>query len=106
MGEAPAGKRTGFLTNAVCIAKRLTKRCPNKLGYQVHRHVVLTNGRPKAAQVHPDKLCREICLGIHEQIQRDKSGQYLLANIQKEENATAESMMKEAHKLQEKIQNC
>ena len=68
-GEAPARKRTGFLINAVCVAKRLSKRCPNSPSYQVHRHVVLINVRPKVAQVYLDKLCREICMGIQEQIQ-------------------------------------
>ena len=75
LGEAPVRKRTGFSTNAVCIAKRLGKRCPNKPGHQVHRHVVLTHGRPKAAQVCPETFCREICLGIQEQIQRGRKGQ-------------------------------
>ena len=41
-GIAPARKRTGFLINAVCIAKGLDKTCPNINTYQVHRHVVLT----------------------------------------------------------------
>lgn len=98
-GEAPARKRTGFLTNAVCIAKRLSRRCPNKIGYQVHRHVVLTNERPKAAQVYPDKFCKEICLGIQEQIQRDRNGQSLLANIQVDPNTTAKSLVDEAREL-------
>ena len=101
-GEAPARKRTRFLTIAVCIAKRLQKRCPNKSGHQVHRPVVLTHGRPTAAQVYPDKLCKEICLGIQEQIQRDRSGQYLLANVQIGDDKTPNSMMKEADKLKER----
>ena len=101
-GAAPSRKRTGFLTNSVRIARRLDKRCPNKFGYRIHRHVARTNGRPKAAQVHPDKLCKEICLGIQEQMQQDKCGQYLLANIQNDGNTTAKSMMKEAQKIREK----
>ena len=100
--EAPARKRTGFLINAVCFANRLSKRCPNSPSYQVHRHVVFTNGRPKAAQVYPDKLCREICLGIQEQIQRDKNGQYLLANVETNTITKSESLMKEAHKVKER----
>ena len=104
MGEAPARKRTGFLTNAVCIARRLSKRCGNKPGYQVHRHVVLTDGRPKAAQVYPDKFCKEICLGIQEQMQKDKMGQYLLANVQMEPNTTSKELMKEAKRIKERYQ--
>ena len=69
-GIAPARKRIGFLTNAACVSKKLNKRCPNTNTYQVHRHLALENGRTRAAQVYPDKLCKEICLGIQEQIQR------------------------------------
>ena len=101
-GEAPARKR---FTNAVCIAKRLQQqRCFNKPSYQVHRHVVLINGKPKAAQIYPDKLCDEICLGIREQIQRDRSGQYLVANIQTEDNTSSNSMTKEANKMRERYE--
>ena len=104
LGEAPARKIIGFLTNAVCIARRLSKRCESKPGYQVHRHVVLTNGRPKAAQVYPDKLCKETCRGIQEQMQKDKMGQYLLANIQMEPNTTSKELMKEDRTIKERYQ--
>ena len=100
-GIGPARKRTGFLTNAICIAKRLHKKCPNNNQHQVHRHVTLANGRARAAQVYPDKLCREICLGIQEQIQRDRNGQYLLANVQVDNKTTTKETMKEVNKLKE-----
>ena len=103
-GVAPAWKRTSFLTNSVCIAKRLNTSCPNTRECQVHRHVVLTNGRARAAQVYPDKGCREICLGIQEQIQRDRQGQYLLAHIESEHDNTSKELMKEAGKLKERYQ--
>ena len=102
LGEAPARKRTGFLTNAVCIAKSLERRCPNKPGYQIHRRVVLCSWRPKAAQIYPDKHCKEICLGIQEQIQRDRCGQYLLANIQLENGTTSKDLMEEANRMKRK----
>ena len=103
-GVAPAKKRTSFFTNAVCIAKRLNKRCPNTREHQVHRHVMLTNGRARVAQVYPDRLCREICLGIQEQMQRDRQGQYLLANIESERETTSKELMKEVGKLKERYQ--
>ena len=101
-GIGPARKRTGFLTNAVCIARRLDKKCPNISKHQVHRHVALVNGRARAAQGYPDKLCREICLGIKEQIQRDRNGQYLLANVQVDNNTTSNEMMKVANEFTER----
>ena len=38
-GKGPARKSTGFMTNSPCIALQLRRRCPNRVGYQVHRHV-------------------------------------------------------------------
>ena len=63
-GVGPARGITGFLTNLVCIAKRLNKMCPNRPGHEVHRHVVLEAGRTRAAQIYPQELCKQICLGI------------------------------------------
>ena len=103
-GTALARKRIGFLTNAVCVAQRLSRRCPNRPGYQVHRHVVLDNGRPKAAQVYPDKLCKEICLGIQEQVQKDREGQFLSANIVTDGNECSKKLMKVANELKERRQ--
>ena len=104
IGTAPARKRTRSLTNAVCIARRLSRRCLNKPDYQAHRHVALTNGRPRAAQVCPDKFCREICRGIHEQVQRDRDGQYLLAEIAVCEHDCFKQIMKTANELKKKCQ--
>ena len=36
--EGPARKRTGFMTNSVCIAQQLQRRCPNRTGHVVHTH--------------------------------------------------------------------
>ena len=49
----PARKRIGFMTDSVCLARQLEKRCPNKPGKEVHVHVRLENGRTKTAQEHP-----------------------------------------------------
>ena len=43
--QGPTRKGIGFMTNPICIAKKLQKRCPNRTGEQVHMHVRLENGR-------------------------------------------------------------
>ena len=66
-GRARVKKATGFMTNAECIAERLRVKCKG-----LHRHITLINGRAKAAEVYPDKLCREIVLGLIEQMESDE----------------------------------
>ena len=51
------------MTNSRCIADRLSVKCNS-----MHRHFALINGRAKAAEVHPDKVCSEIVMGLVEQI--------------------------------------
>ena len=60
LGRGLVRKSIGFMTNAPCIAMQLQRRCPNKIGRRVHRHVTLEGGRTKPAQVYPDGLCRAI----------------------------------------------
>ena len=74
-------KPQGFMTNAPCIAMQLQRRCPNTRGKVVHRHVILQGGRTKPAQIYPDGLCRAICKGLIDQLERDKRGQFLLAQL-------------------------
>ena len=100
--EGPARKRTGFLTNAVCVARRLCNKCPNQAGYVVHRHVILENGRTKVAQIYPDELCREICKGIQEQVEVDRKGQHLLAQVSADDGDTTEQLMNVAKGLVQK----
>ena len=45
-GIARVKKATGFMTNSACIAGRLRVKCD-----KMHRHIVLINGRAKAAEV-------------------------------------------------------
>lgn len=101
-GIAPARGGTRFRTNAVRLAKRLGQKWPSKPGHQAHRHVILEGGGPKAAQVYPDKLCRQTCLGTQEQIHRDRNGQYLLTSMQAEGAETTEEMMQVVDKLRNK----
>ena len=75
--EGPARKSIGFITNSPCIGKRLSKRCPNKLGMKIHAHIILINGIAKAARVYPKEVCRATCQGLIEQIEMDRMGQIL-----------------------------
>ena len=65
-GEGWVKKPTTFMTNALGIAKRLEKKCNDD-----HRHIMLVNGRAKKAEVHPDELCRQILIGLTEQMRID-----------------------------------
>ena len=98
-----ARKRTGFLTNAVCIAQQLNKRCPNTSGYTVHQHVIFEGGRTKRAQVYPRELCKAICIGLQKQMQADKHGQFLLMEAGCE-RATSKDFMNASRELAGKYQ--
>ena len=95
--EGPARKRTGFLTNSPCIAKRLELRCPNTKANKIHDHVVLINGRAKAAQVYPPALCRAVCVGFIEQLEVDRKGQFIIANVSTNNNT--KDLMEEAETI-------
>ena len=64
----PAKKPTGFLTNSWKVAERLSKRCDKS-----HKHGSLMEGRAKKAEEYPDELCRQICIGIKEQMAYDET---------------------------------
>jgi len=65
-GPALIKKPTAFMTNAPEIAKRLTQKCEGG-----HRHITLIDGRAKRAEVYPEQLCREILLGLVDQMRVD-----------------------------------
>ena len=58
-GSGPAKKATKFLTNAPCMAKYLSDRCPGN-----HEHVPLLQGRASAAAVYPSGLVKALCKGV------------------------------------------
>ena len=60
-------KPTGSMTNSFHIARRLQVKCNN-----MHRHITLINGRANAAEVYPDKMRREIIMGLIEQMEKDE----------------------------------
>ena len=54
-------KPTDFMTNSVCVADQLDRRCLNMGNIKRdHDHVQLDDGRPKHAQQYPPELCRAI----------------------------------------------
>ena len=72
-GEGPAKKPTKFLTNSIGIRNELMQRCPG-----CSRHVQLMEGRAKAAQRYPQKLCRAVTRGIVNQAKMDAADLFAL----------------------------
>ena len=101
-GEGPAKKFTGFMTNSPCVAFQLKRSCPNRIGYQVRRHVQLQGGRTRAAQVYPPELCKVICTGLMNQIEADKRGQYLFLNVEYSDERSSQEFMNIAKELSKK----
>ena len=54
------------MTNAREIANSLAKPCTGD-----HRHVVLITGRAKRAEIYPNELCKEILIGLRDQMIKD-----------------------------------
>ena len=94
-----ARKSTGFMTNSPCIVNQMDKQCPNKSGWQIHKHIALEGNRTKQAQVYPKELCQAIRVGLQLQLQADKDGQFLLANIGDPSKETSEELKKTANEL-------
>ena len=82
-GQGELMKPTRFMTNSLCIAQSMNRRCPNRMthGTHKHEHVILLDGRAKAAQTYPNELCRAIRKGIVKQIEADRQGQFMLAAL-------------------------
>ena len=60
-GLGEVRKTTRLITNSKSIADAVGVRCPGG-----HRHIVLVDGRAKAAAIYPDGLCEPICRGYRE----------------------------------------
>ena len=58
-------KRTAFMTNAEEVARKMDD-CSD-----MHRTIVLDKGKAKVEEVMPDRLCRNILVGLAEQVERD-----------------------------------
>ena len=79
--QGPEHKRTLFMTNAPCIAKRLDLRCSNTNGHGSHDHATLENGKVAATHVYPPILHRTICKGLMERIEVGGNGQFVITEI-------------------------
>ena len=79
-----AKKRIGFVTDSVRIAWESSRWWPNTMKIQVHQHIRLENGRARAAQEYPNKLCRAICEGLIKQIGVGRKGQFLMVDYDAE----------------------
>ena len=97
----PARKRTSFMTNSPCIAQKVSLRCPNTSEYRVRDHVILINGRAKAAQAYPPALCRAVCKGLMDQMEADRQGHFLIANVDPIGTSNAKELMEEANSITE-----
>ena len=77
-------KPTGFMTNAVKLADRLTKDCSGD-----HRHVVLLGGgKARRAQVYPNELCKQIIIGLKDQMMHDgRLGEGMIGAVDKIDEA-------------------
>lgn len=102
--ERPARKRTGFMTNPPCIAKKSELQCPNRKGRKEHDHVIFINGRARAAQVYPPECCRAMCEGFVEQLEVDRKGQFSIANVNTNGGIDTKQLMEEAKRIKERHQ--
>ena len=59
-------KPTGIMVNSEKIAARMNRTCDHR-----HFHAPTMNGRPKKAQVYPKEFCKQIILGLKEQMEVD-----------------------------------
>ena len=96
--EGPARKIIGYMTNQVCIAQQLQRKCLTRIGNVVHKHIILEEGRTKQAQVHSRELCQAICVGLQKQIRADEAGQFLLTEAEAM-GVTSDDLMKVAREL-------
>ena len=74
-------KATGFMTNSVCIGRRLNKVCPNMRNPQSHEHVIVEGQRTKGSAIYTERLCREIRRGIIEQREASQEGVSWVATL-------------------------
>ena len=66
-GTAPVLKPTSWVSNSSAVLSEVALKCEGG-----HRHVHLTHGRARAAQVYPEHLCYAILRGLRNQLISDK----------------------------------
>ena len=79
--ERPVLKPTRWLSSRPALLARLERKCPNGCNTRFgHKHTVLFGKeKTQAAAVYPPELCRQILLGIQDQLKREAAamGPYL-----------------------------
>eukprot|EP00435_Cladocopium_sp_Y103_P012580 s2098_g3.t1 len=78
-------KPTGILVNSAKIAARMSRRCDHR-----HFHAPTMNGRPKKVQIYPKEFCRQIILGLREQIEEDNREKQTEVFAEEEANEDSE----------------
>ena len=74
-----ARKRTGWLTNSVCVGLALQVRCQVDRGdntlpaLEHHKHVWLVSGRARATERYPPKLVAAVLKAMRAQLQQDRN---------------------------------
>lgn len=63
-GNALVKKRTTLMTNSTRIAQRIKRAQCSK----DHEHAHLINFKAKACEIYPERFCKDICLGIKDEI--------------------------------------
>ena len=71
IGKGLVKKPNGWTTNSAYIAEQVSVQCSNRFKHMVHRRVHLINGKAKAAEVNPMKLCLAILRGLMNQLTSD-----------------------------------
>jgi len=66
LGKGLVKKPTGFMTNAPLLANRLSRQCKGD-----RRHIMILGGRSRRTEVYPDELCKEILVGLKDQMRKD-----------------------------------
>ena len=70
------------------MAQQLVKKCPGKESHAEGKHATLFDGKARQAQAYPEALCDAICKGIKAQIEQDRKGQFILAELSIEDAET------------------
>ena len=79
------------------------KRCHNTKANAMHKHVRLESGRAKVAQIYPPELCQAICRGFKEQLEADRNGRFMSAELGGEKIGDGCGMKAEAEKIKKHL---
>lgn len=77
----PVLKPTKWLSSSLALLRRLSRKCPRGSGGEFgHKHIILFGKeKTQSAAIYPPELCRQILLGIQEQMKLEAKpmGQHL-----------------------------